>query len=494
MSNRHSNGPLAAAIVAAALLAGGCATNKAPTPKTASAQSAEFTLGMEVRPVPREMRKKLGLSAGSAAGVVEAVIPGGPAAGAGIRPGEVVREIGTTPATSACELLDAGGDRSAEPVRVVLDGDGGKVEKTIVPVPAAPLLEKSCAAGVESACFRLARVLWIRQRGGDRERAGELDESACRSGFAEACADRGLHRMDSAEGAAAARETLKRGCDLGSGAACAHLAFLYATGKGVGKDDRRATELYVRSCDRGDVQGCYNVGLMADDGRGGPRDFARAAARYDEACAMGSSTACTNLGFLYENGRGVAKDRPRAEALYQRGCDGTRCQRSNLTGCVNVGRAYRDGIGVEKDESRAASIFQEACDRTPDPEDVGADRNRSRACSLLGALYLSGDGIPKDEARARELSELGCERDDAFGCFNAAAIYADGTGVSADAEKAAHYLERACELGDGEGCHDLGVAYEKGNGVAADRRRAAELFRKACSLGFKTACARVPGK
>jgi hypothetical protein len=479
----------AAEIVGIALLAAGCASNPPAGSPAAAARAARFGLGMELRPVSRATRKKLKLPAGSAAAEVVAVLEGGPAAAAGIRTGDVVEEIGSNRAATACELVDAPWNRSDAPARVVLNGAGSApVEKTVVPAEQRPLLEKSCREGASAACYRLALVLFGGEPDG-RSRAGELEDSACRSGFAEACSDQGL-RLTLADGGERAEPLLARACDLGSGSGCEHLGLLYATGKGVARDERRATKDYVRSCDLGDARGCYNAGLMSDDGRGTPRDHSRAAAYYEESCSLGSTTACTNLGFLYENGRGVAKNVSRSAALYQRGCDGTRCQPSNLTGCVNLGRAYRDGTGVPRDEERAATLFREACERSPDTDDVGSVENRSRACSLLGALYLAGDGVKKDEESGRAFSELGCEQGDAFGCFNAAAVYSSGQGVEANPAKAAEFLDRACGFGDAEGCYDLGIAYEKGNGVEADRSRAAELFGKACEKGFKQACAR----
>ena len=490
----------AAIVLCAGVLAAGCAAPRpaAPPPSAGVATEAagrcdRGTLGIEARAISRQLRKKLALPDGVRGAVVVQALPGGPAAAAGIRPDDVVEEIGPARIGNDCEFVDAAYNRSCDPVRVVLRRAGAIVETKLVPVEQEPFFEKICRDGIASGCFRQARTLWSRNRGTDRDRALELYQKACLAGSAEACAEEGMRffkgTTDRAKDAVA---VLQRSCDLGSGAGCTHLAFLYATGSGklLKRDDRRATPLYLRACDLGDALGCYNAGLMADEGRGVARDISRAAARYEEACDSGSSTACTNLGFLYENGRGVRKDRARAVALYQRGCDGTSCQPSNLNGCVNIGRAYRDGMGVEKDAARAASVFQEACNRKPEPEDVNPEENSSRACSLLGALYLAGDSVAPDLAKGRELSELGCERGDSFGCFNAAAVFTSGTGVKADAAKAASFLERACRGGDAEGCYDLGVAYEKGTGVTLDRRRAAELFRKACQLGFQPACAK----
>jgi hypothetical protein len=491
----------AAIALCAGLVAAGCAAPGPSAPSQTAGTAAApprcegGTLGIEARAITRQIRKKLAIPDGVKGAVVAQVLPDGPAAAADIRPGDVVQEIGAARIGNDCDFADAAYNRSCDPVRVLLWRAGAAVEVKLVPHEQEPYYARLCRDGIAAGCFRQARTLWYRNRETDRDRALGLYQNACVAGSAEACAEEGLRFFkDKTDRAQEAVVALQRSCDLGSGAGCTHLAFLYATGSGslVKKDDRRATPLYVKGCDLGDALGCYNAGLMSEEGRGVARDISRAAARYDEACEMGSATGCTNLGFLYENGRGVKKDTARAFALYQRGCDGTSCQRSNLNGCVNIGRAYRDGIGVAKDEARAASLFREACDRKLDSEDVNPQQNSSRACSLLGALYLAGEGIPGDLAKGRELSELGCERGDSFGCFNAAAVFTAGTGVEKDAAKAAAFLDKACQGGDGEGCHDLAVAYEKGNGVPRDRARAAELKKKACALGFQEACAKKP--
>ena len=481
-----------AGAVAAALLAAGCSST-APVASSAARGSASSraeraTLGIEARAVTRQLRKKLMLPEATRGAVVAEVLPGGPAFRAGLRPNDVVEEIGAVHVRNLCEFTDAAYNRSSEPVRVVYRRSGASSEATLIPVDQASLFEESCRAGVASGCFRQAWAMGMKNTGAERERALELYGKACAAGSAEACAYEGVRLLENDERKGDTVAVLKRACELRSAGGCATSAFLYATGKFVARDDRRAAALYAEACDLGDALGCYNTALMSDDARGGPRDLPRAVAKYEEACEMGSSAACTNLGFLYENGRGVRKDASRSLALYRRGCDGTSCQRSNLNGCVNLGRAYRDGIGVAKNEGQAASIFEEACGRTLNPDDPGAAENGSRGCSLLGALFLAGDGVKPDLRRGRELSELGCERGDSFGCFNAAAVYTSGSGIEPDRAKAAEFLDKACRGGDSEGCFDLGVAYEKGNGVAADSRRSAELYRQACKLGFAEAC------
>lgn len=485
---RIRSGLPALGVLCAILHVAGCAsTPSSQTPPSGRPAAAparcQGTLGLEAGPLSRAVRKKLALPDGLKGAVVLEVLAGGPAAAAGILAGDVVTSIGGEAISNDCEFDAAAFGRACEPVAVAFRRLGVNLERNVSPADRIAYYEKACAGGIVSACYRQAWVQWARDAGDpkNQDRALELYQKACLAGSGDACADEGRHLMDRPERANDALAVLELSCDLGSGGGCANFAFLYATGKIVKKDDRRATALYVKSCDLGDAKGCYNAGVMSDDGRGVARDVAAAVARYEEGCAGGSSTACTNLGFHYENGQGVRKDAARAVELYQRGCDGTACQPSNLAGCVNVGRANRDGIGVAKNPARAATIFETACRKPANPEDTDSDSNRSRACSLLGGLYLAGDGVEKDVAKGRELSELGCEGFDTFGCFNAAV-------VATDPAKAAGFLDRACQRGDGEACRDLGVAYDKGNGVAKDRRKAAELSKKACELGFKAAC------
>ncbi len=478
--------------------AAGCATST-PAPQASSppaggskpAATCRATLGIEAIPISRALRKSLSLPKDHKGALVGEVLPGGPAARAGILRHDVVMQIGSASVSNDCDFVDAAFARSCEPVRVVVWRAGAAVDVTIVPTDQDSFLERSCHDGVVSACFRQAFDLGSRSRGdgSDRDRALALLESACQSGSADACAREALFLTDRPARARDAIAAAGRACDLGSAGGCAQLGFLYATGTLVTKDDRRATPLYVRSCDLGDAQGCYNAGVMSDDGRGVPRDAAKAVARYEEACEMGSSSACTNLGFHFEKGRGVSKNSARAFALYEKGCSPSSCQPSNLTGCINVGRSYRDGLGVAPDPTRAATIFREACSRKPADRDPDAGGSRSRACSLLGDLYLDGKGVEKDAPRGLELLERGCESGDSFGCFNAGAVYSAGKG-EADAEKAASFFARACQAGDADGCLQIAAAYEKGKGVSRDPRRAADLYRKACEGGSTEACAK----
>src|SRR5262245_36146326 len=264
----------------ALLLAAGCTTTQpAAAPQQqggAPAPSAKCTgtLGIDVAPLSAAVRKRLDLPKEMKGAVVTQVFPGGPAAAAGIKENDIVEKVGPASISNDCEFARAGFGRACEPVTVTVKRGGATIEATLTPVNEAPFFEKLCAAGNIQACFRQAWLLWSKDHGDGH--AFELFESACKAGSGEACAYEGYQLTLSSERSRESVAVLDRACDEKSASGCAHLAFLYATGKEVAKDDKRAAVLYQRSCDLGDAQGCYNAGLMSDDGRGVARDAARA--------------------------------------------------------------------------------------------------------------------------------------------------------------------------------------------------------------------------
>jgi TPR repeat protein len=424
-------------------------------------------------------KNALGIEPGAMtpAGVIVAgVLPGGPADVAGLRAGDVLQQVDGQRIEWSCTIDALLFDRDCAPVPVVVTRDGTTIEKTLAPIDQSSLYEKACEAGDAQACFRQSTFA------DESDRAFERSEQACEKGSADACAQYGYLLMSN--NSPDAVKVLETGCDGRSGAACTHLAYLYAIGKIVEKDDLRSLEYYTRGCSHGDAQGCYNQGLMRDQGRGFAMSATSAASAYEQACNEGVSKACTNLGYLYERGKGVRQDIVRATGFYRRGCEGSPCEGSNLRGCVNLGDAYRDGIGVEKNPTLAAETFRKACANAPDPDDADREEARLRACVLLGALEIAGLGVPEDVEGGLKRSLDGCNRGDAYGCFNVAALRK----FREDFRGAAEFFKKACDGGDAEGCYELGLLYDEAKGVPFDHEMKVTLFARACKGGFAKAC------
>ena len=369
------------------------------------------TLGLQLTGLSAEARSDLLLPDEIQGMRVAAVDPGGPAAGAGIEPDDLLTAVDDAAVASPCAFAAALlGRKPGEELRLTVQRGHEELTLAVALANAFELYEGPCGEGEAWACLGLGRFYFEGDQGvvQDLDRAAELFERACDGGSAAACAQLGLLVRDraGAEDPERAFELFTRACDDGDAAACQNLAYQYALGLGVPKNDLQAAVLYRRSCEQGDAIGCYNAGLMHEQGRGFLRDPINAAADYRQGCDGGYALACTNLGYLYEHGTGVAKSEATAVELYRRGCEGDGCSPGDPTGCFNMGVAHRDGLGgLTADGAAAIPWFERAC-----------DGSYAAACANLANLYRDGRGVPADRSRATELYARACELGDEASC------------------------------------------------------------------------------
>jgi serine protease Do len=79
----------------------------APTPAPAPARRPTNSLGFEPRPLTAEILSNLGLSSDTKGLVVSSVVPGSPAADAGLRSGTVIAAVNGTPVSTPAALNSA---------------------------------------------------------------------------------------------------------------------------------------------------------------------------------------------------------------------------------------------------------------------------------------------------------------------------------------------------------------------------------------------------
>lgn len=77
----------------------------------------------------------------------------------------------------------------------------------------------------------------------------------------------------------------------GDAEAMYRLAANYETGKGVGKDQYKATEWYRRSAELGNIDAMYEYALRLRDGNGIPKDHAKAVEIFKQAATMGDEAS-----------------------------------------------------------------------------------------------------------------------------------------------------------------------------------------------------------
>lgn len=92
-------------------------------------------------------------------------------------------------------------------------------------------------------------------------------------------------------------DTLQAAADQGDASAQCALGNMYATGRGVAKNEARAVELFQAAAEQGHATALFNLGNMYRDGRGVAKDEARAMQLYQATRARGSPSAtCTRTG------------------------------------------------------------------------------------------------------------------------------------------------------------------------------------------------------
>ena len=161
---------------------------------------------------------------------------------------------------------------------------------------AASAYSNACDVRHAAACFGLA-LLYLRGPEDIRDpaRAVDLLGLACAARQANACDLLGtLNQRGTAAGRPdpeRARHFHDQACGLNDPSGCANLAFLFASGRGVRRDDGEATRLYKKACDMRSGVACHSLAYFveahrADGIEASPTELRR------RACSYGYDAAC----------------------------------------------------------------------------------------------------------------------------------------------------------------------------------------------------------
>jgi tetratricopeptide (TPR) repeat protein len=123
--------------------------------------------------------------------------------------------------------------------------------------------------------------------------------------------------------------------------------------------DHKAAEL---AAEQGDPVGQANLGLLYAEGRGIPQDYRKAAELYQKAGDQGNALAQVNLGWLYHEGKGVPQDYRKAVELFQKAAD-----QGYVPGQAYLASQYAKGTGVPKDYQKAVELYHKAVNQEPHP-------------------------------------------------------------------------------------------------------------------------------
>jgi TPR repeat protein len=107
---------------------------------------------------------------------------------------------------------------------------------------------------------------------------------------------------------ATALRLFRRLADQGNTSAQAHLADMYANGKGVSRDYTEAVNWLRKGAEQGVADAQSALGAMYDLGKGVSQDYAEAVKWYRKAAEQGDNFGQFSLGAMYEGGQGVPQD------------------------------------------------------------------------------------------------------------------------------------------------------------------------------------------
>jgi len=108
----------------------------------------------------------------------------------------------------------------------------------------------------------------------------------------------------------------RRSAEQGHPGAQFELAYMYAKGQAVPRNDAEAAKWYRKAAEQGYAEAQLNLALMYDKGEGLRQDYAEAAKWFRKAAEKGVPQAQINLGWKYEKGHGVPQDYVQAHMWY----------------------------------------------------------------------------------------------------------------------------------------------------------------------------------
>lgn len=162
------------------------------------------------------------------------------------------------------------------------------------------------------------------------------------------------------------------------------LGVSYMQGRGVPRDERKASQWFKKSAEQGFPPSQYNLGWRYEFGEGIAQSDQLAIIWYKKASVQGHLSAMNNYALLVSKGRGAPKDCYLAARLFRQAAE-----KGNTPAQDNLGNMYRDGCGVEKNYIKAVQW----CEIAAMSGDAAAQTN-------LGAHHLQGMGVPLNYEKA----------------------------------------------------------------------------------------------
>lgn len=151
---------------------------------------------------------------------------------------------------------------------------------------------------------------------------------------------------------------LEKNAFEGSAEAQHDLATIYAAGKDVTLDYKRAVYWFARAAAGGVANAYYNLGVMFQQGLGVRKDIKKALEWYEQAASMGHPEAMYNLGIAYIQGVGTSRDVKRGVSFFKDAANAGVAQAA-----FNLGVLYESNFVGSADPKEALKWYKAAAEK-----------------------------------------------------------------------------------------------------------------------------------
>jgi len=194
----------------------------------------------------------------------------------------------------------------------------------------------------------------------------------------------------------------RQAAEAGNSDGQAGLGFMYATGRGVSRDDTEAAKLYKLSSDQGNSQGQANLAGFVATGRGGlTRDDAEAVRLLKLSADKANAAGQFGLAMMYSQGRGgLSKDDTESAKLLRWSANQGYSAAQAFLGYMTL-----NGVGgLERDSAEAARLIR-----------ASADKGDPIGQAFLGSLCEQGQGgVAQNDIEAIRLYRIAAGKGNRF--------------------------------------------------------------------------------
>lgn len=347
----------------------------APSPAPSQRTTEPYSIGIELAKTPHDFR-------------VMAVLPGSPAAKAGVSVGDAILAVDghSTADLTMAQLVDRIRGDANTTVTLSLAGKGDRVVPRTLSTSDSLKQWQGLAPGgvprrpVAQSFSSVWSGLEARAKAGSPGAQLQLASEY----FRLENAPKGLH-------------WLRQAANRGDAGAAYQLAWLCDDGATVPRDSEEALAWYRRAAKGGNAAANYELGRHLDHGLGMAAKPREAVQFYERAAAAGNVEAYLALEQIYESGRAGRVDRVRARTYAQKAADEGRSE-----GTLALVRLMKTDPAHPADAGAIVALLQHAIAPTADEDE---DQSAAGLLELLADAYARGVGVPRDAARAATLYE-----------------------------------------------------------------------------------------